>query len=120
MNQNVSLHNKPFYIIRHGETDWNKEHKVMGQTNIQLNENGVLQVKTVADKIQTLAIDIIVTSPLQRAKETAKIIAAKINKPIIIESDLKECCWGIMEGKVKGDASYKNLPFEPEKWWQEV
>jgi broad specificity phosphatase PhoE len=44
----------------------------------------------------------------------------KIQQPIAIENNLQECCWGIMEGKIKGDCSYNNIPFEPENWWQQV
>ena len=111
--------NKSFYFLRHGETDWNKQQKIMGQSDIPLNETGVLQAKTVAEKIQALSIDVIVTSPLKRAYKTAEIIGNKIDKPIFLEQDLREFCWGIMEGKVKGDRSYNNTPFEPEKWWQQ-
>ena len=111
--------NKSFYFLRHGETDWNKQQKIMGQSDIPLNETGVLQAKTVVEKIQVLSIDVIVTSPLKRAYKTAEIIGNKIDKPIFLEQDLREFCWGIMEGKVKGDRSYNNTPFEPEKWWKQ-
>ena len=110
---------KSFYFLRHGETDWNKQQKIMGQSDIPLNKTGVLQARTVAEKIQGLPIDTIVTSPLKRAYKTAEIIGNKIRQPIFIDNDLQEFCWGSMEGKVKGDRSYKNTPFEPEKWWKE-
>ena len=110
---------KSFYFLRHGETDWNKQQKIMGQSDSPLNKTGVLQARTVAEKIQGLPIDIIVTSPLKRAYKTAEIIGNKIRQPIFIENNLQEFCWGSMEGKVKGDRSYKNTPFEPEKWWKE-
>lgn len=112
--------NKSFYFLRHGETDWNKQQKIMGQSDILLNKTGILQARTVAEKIQGLPIDTIVTSPLKRAYKTAEIICNKISyQPIFIDNDLQEFCWGIMEGKVKGDCSYKDTPFEPEKWWKE-
>jgi broad specificity phosphatase PhoE len=110
---------KSFYFLRHGETDWNRQQRIMGQSDIPLNKTGVLQAKTVAEKIQVLAIDAIVTSPLKRAYETAEIIGNKIRQPVFIENDLQEFCWGVMEGKVKGDCSYKDTPFEPEKWWKQ-
>ena len=71
--------NKSFYFLRHGETDWNKQQKIMGQSDIPLNETGVLQAKTVVEKIQVLSIDVIVTSPLKRAYKTAEIIGNKID-----------------------------------------
>jgi probable phosphoglycerate mutase len=69
---------KSFYFVRHGETDWNKAKKIMGQSDIPLNENGILQAQAVAEKIQALAIDVIVSSPLKRAWTTAEIIGNKM------------------------------------------
>ena len=45
---------KSFYFLRHGETDWNQQQRIMGQSDIPLNKNGVLQAKTAAEKIQVL------------------------------------------------------------------
>ncbi len=44
--------NKSFYFLRHGETDWNKEQRIMGQTDIPLNNHGILQAQTVAEKLR--------------------------------------------------------------------
>lgn len=110
---------KSFYFLRHGETDWNKEQKVMGQCDIPLNKTGVIQANNVAQKIKSLKINTIVSSPLKRARETAEIIKDRINKPIVIEKNLQECAWGIMEGKIKGNNFYKGIAFNPERWWQE-
>lgn len=114
----MNIPQKPFYFIRHGETDWNKAGKVMGQKDIILNENGIAQAHVAAEKFKSLLIDVVIASPLKRAYLTAEIIAKKINKPIIVEENLQECCWGIMEGKLKGDCSYNGIPFNPEEWWQ--
>ena len=81
---------KSFYFLRHGETDWNKQQRIMGQSDIPLNKNGVLQAKTVAEKIQVLPIDAIVTSPLKRAYATAEIIGNKIRQTIFIENNIQE------------------------------
>ena len=81
---------KSFYFLRHGETDWNKQQRIMGQSDVPLNKNGVLQAKTAAEKIQVLPIDAIVTSPLKRAYATAEIISNKIRQPIFIDNDLRE------------------------------
>jgi len=43
---------KSFYFLRHGETDWNKQQKIMGQSDIPLNKTGVLQARTVAEKFK--------------------------------------------------------------------
>lgn len=67
---------KDFYYIRHGETDWNLAHRGMGQKNIPLNARGVQQAHEAAKILAKESIDTICYSPLDRAKDTAFIIAA--------------------------------------------
>lgn len=90
---------KPFYFIRHGETDWNKEGKVMGQADIPLNQTGLEQALRAANLLQNIEFDRIVSSPLSRALKTAQIIAEKKQKPIDILEELKELSVGILEGQ---------------------
>lgn len=92
----------PFYFVRHGQTDWNKARIVMGQTDIHLNEAGIQQAQELAQKIAGLKISHIVSSPLTRAKQTAEIIAAVLQKPIVVIEELKEVFGGSIEGKKKG------------------
>lgn len=61
-------------IVRHGETDWNKEGRCQGKTNISLNENGIAQAENLKNKLNISKIDVCFVSPLKRALETAKII----------------------------------------------
>lgn len=63
------------YLIRHGETDWNKQHKIQGCEDIPLNEEGRVQVARVADSVLAYDPEIIWTSPLSRARESGAIIA---------------------------------------------
>ena len=93
----------PFYFIRHGQTDYNLENKVMGQIDIPLNEVGLEQAKVVANKISHLEISHIVSSPLTRAMQTSEIIATNINKPITIVDELKQNYLGILEGRNKAE-----------------
>jgi len=66
------------YFTRHGQNEWNAKNIVCGVNDIPLNEKGKAQAKYLADKISDIGdIDIIVSSPLSRAKETAEIIAKK-------------------------------------------
>ena len=104
------------YLVRHGETDWNLEGRLMGQTDIPLNKNGMNQAKTLQKKLENIKFDICYTSPLKRAKETAEIICE--NKCDIIEDDLlKEKCAGKYEGKLKNeiDWSDKDASIEPDE-----
>lgn len=85
------------YMIRHGKTDWNLKHLVQGSVDIPLNEEGINEAKSVAVKIDLSKIDVCISSPLQRASETAKIIIQ--NKlPIIYDDLLKERNFGDFEG----------------------
>ena len=63
------------YLLRHGETDWNKAGLLQGHTDIPLNENGRKQMRETARKLGDLGVkmDVILSSPLHRARESAEI-----------------------------------------------
>ena len=65
------------YLVRHGETDWNRQHRIQGLTDIPLNETGREQARDAGRLLARRTWDGIVTSPLSRAVETASIIAAE-------------------------------------------
>jgi broad specificity phosphatase PhoE len=93
---------KDFYFIRHGETDWNVEHRGMGQKDVPLNQKGERQAAEAVKYLESEKIKTICHSPLQRAKRTAEIISEKLKLPMFEIPELKECCWGEREGQVKG------------------
>lgn len=95
----ISILHQPFYFMRHGETDWNRQHVYMGSKDIPLNKNGIKQAERAAQLLKDEPITQIISSPLLRATKTAEIIASVIQVPITIIEDLKECHWGIMEGQ---------------------
>lgn len=86
------------YIIRHGQTDWNIEHRTQGQTDIALNTNGIKQAELITRKIVNLKIDNIISSDLKRAYMTAQIINKNFNKNIKTDKRLREFCFGTLEG----------------------
>lgn len=91
------------YLLRHGETDWNKEERLQGHNDIPMNEQGVMQIRKVASYIhsQGLEIDVIISSPLSRAGMSAEIVAEKIGyarKDILIEPLFIERSFGNAEG----------------------
>lgn len=69
------------YLVRHGETDWNRERRIQGSTDIPLNETGRAQAKATGRLLSRRSWDLIVASPLARAFETATIIAREIGLP---------------------------------------
>ena len=86
------------YIIRHGQTDWNIEHRTQGQTDIVLNTEGIKQAELITQKIANLKIDSIISSDLKRAYMTAQIINEKFNKTIEADKRLREFNFGTLEG----------------------
>ena len=86
------------YLIRHGETDWNRLLRFQGREDIPLNENGIRQAKASGLALAQTGIKAVFTSPLKRARQTGEIIAAAaglpsqavFNLPELIERDLGE------------------------------
>ncbi|MBQ6486583.1 histidine phosphatase family protein [Candidatus Saccharibacteria bacterium] len=85
------------YLARHGQTDWNLEHRAQGQVDIPLNETGIKQAEELREKLKSYHFDICYASPLSRAAETAKI-AVDGQCEIIFMDDLKERYFGSLEG----------------------
>lgn len=91
------------YLLRHGETDWNQTGRLQGHTDIPLNQNGKEQISKAAEILTDLQfpIDLIISSPLSRARESAEIVAGRLaykKKNIVIEPLLIERCFGLGEG----------------------
>lgn len=86
------------YIARHGETTWNVEDKVSGRTDVPLTEKGMEQARALAEWMSGLPIDVILASPLQRARRTAECVAEKHGLPVLTEERLIEQDYGIYEG----------------------
>lgn len=86
-------------LVRHGQTDWNLKGRYQGQSDVPLNENGRAQAHSLAEQLQNQSILAIYASHLQRAKETAEIIAAAIHLPVTLDSRLAEINQGEWEGQ---------------------
>jgi broad specificity phosphatase PhoE len=86
-------------LMRHGETRWNREGRVMGRNPVELSENGRAQVEAVVVLARSLRPDLIVTSPLVRARQTAEIIADGLGGVEITEDPgIAEVSYGRWEG----------------------
>ena len=68
-------HRTRLVLVRHGQTDHNREGRLQGQVNIPLNENGRRQAESLARTVAAFPPDVIVSSPLSRARATAAAIA---------------------------------------------
>ena len=71
------------YVMRHGETPWNKERRLQGRHGADLNEEGVLLAEITRDGMRDIPFDICYTSPLVRARHTAEIVIGDRDIPIV-------------------------------------
>lgn len=108
------MYNMTIYMIRHGETDLNKIHKLQGHSDIELNDYGRELAKITGQALKDVRFDYVFTSPLSRAKETAKILL-KNNEDkrmedneldLIIDERIKEISFGEFEGLSYNDKNF--------------
>ena len=87
------------YLTRHGETEWNEKGMMQGWQDSPLTELGENQAIWLRERMKNLHIDIIYSSPIGRAFDTAKIIKGDRNIPLITDEGLKEMNFGLWEGQ---------------------
>ena len=115
-SQEVPLTRKPFWFLRHGETDWNARGISQGNVDIPLNPTGIAQARSAANMLRHRGIATIVSSPLSRAKVTADIVSEALGIPVQVDPDLREVAFGVQEGQAMSDwfASWLQGTFTPE------
>jgi broad specificity phosphatase PhoE len=88
------------YLIRHGETDWNRQGRWQGQSDVPLNDQGREQARQIAEKLADISFDAIYSSDLSRASEVARIIAQRQGDevPIVLDQRLREIHQGEWQG----------------------
>jgi len=96
------------FLARHGETDWNRERRVQGHTDIPLNDEGRRQAQRLAARMQGIAIDALVASDLVRASETARIVGDALGLAPVLSAAWREIGLGALEGR---DAPGANKDF---------
>ncbi len=103
-------------LVRHGETQWNREKRFQGQIDVPLNETGRLQGEQVAQFLKSIPLRYAVSSPLLRPKQTAEMILhyhPTVN--LELEADLKEISHGLWEGKLEAEIA-ADFPGMLEQW----
>ncbi|WP_339058409.1 2,3-diphosphoglycerate-dependent phosphoglycerate mutase GpmB [Candidatus Regiella endosymbiont of Tuberolachnus salignus] len=104
------------YLVRHGETQWNVAQRIQGQSDSPLTLEGERQAKLVANRVKIEKITHIISSDLNRAKQTAEIIAAACGGlQITTDSRLQELDMGVLEGR-----EIKSLTEEEERWRRSI
>ena len=96
------------YFTRHGETVWNVENKICGVTDIPLTDKGRAQARALGRRLaaEPTGITRILCSPLVRASETARLIAAETGLPLTVEPRLREQAFGRYEGTPRNGAAF--------------
>ncbi|WP_443750488.1 histidine phosphatase family protein [Asticcacaulis solisilvae] len=87
-----------FFVLRHGQTDWNLEARLQGSTDIALNDTGRQQARHAGEVLTGHGIDRIIVSPLSRAMETAQLVGKALNLAPEIDPRLTERNFGQFEG----------------------
>jgi broad specificity phosphatase PhoE len=90
-------------LARHGETDWNRELRIQGSSDVALNDLGHEQVRRLAGELADVHLDAIYASDLARARETAEAIAATHGLDIHLDERLRERSFGSWEGLSRED-----------------
>jgi broad specificity phosphatase PhoE len=90
-------------LVRHGETDWNRERRFQGHADTPLNEAGRLQAHELAELLRHEGASAIYTSPLRRASETARIVAERIGLDAQAHEALREIDVGDWQGLTVDD-----------------
>ncbi|MEQ1759268.1 MAG: histidine phosphatase family protein [Vicinamibacterales bacterium] len=85
-------------VVRHGETEWNRQRREQGHLDSPLTENGVRQAEALARRLGHLTIDALYSSDLGRAVQTAEVIGAACKQPVRLDQQLRERHMGVFQG----------------------
>jgi probable phosphoglycerate mutase len=85
-------------LVRHGETDWNADGRLQGQTDRPLSDFGRRQARQLAEELAEEPLEALYASDLVRARETAEIVGRRIGLPTLLDPELREKNWGTWEG----------------------
>lgn len=88
-------------LTRHTETDWNAAKRIQGQSGTGINRRGEEQARRLGESLHRLEIQRIISSDLRRAHETARIIAEILGLTVEYDRRLRECSFGVLEGKTR-------------------
>lgn len=103
------------YLVRHGKTEYNSVKRYAGRTDVPLSQEGIAQAHKTAELLKNIPFDVIVSSPLLRAKTTAEIIAKyHPDIPIVFNDGFCERSFGDWEGQEYRDRSYIDYICLPE------
>jgi probable phosphoglycerate mutase len=106
----IRVFERPFYYLRHGETETNAYRLVAGSLDVDLTPLGREQAQAAAKRLAGEPITHIYSSPLKRARHTAEPIATALKLPVTIIAEIAERNWGDLEGKPRGSRRKGMMP----------
>lgn len=107
---------KTLYLFRHGETDWNRDGRMQGGTDVPLNENGRRQALRLREFFDSNPVEIFLSSDLSRARQTAEIAAGDCGAPIVVDARLRETNLGDAEGLTTAEFVARFGPEVMKEW----
>lgn len=107
------------YIMRHGETAWNAQRKIQGVADIPLDEKGRKLAEITGRALRDVKFDLVITSPLCRAKETARLVIEDRMIPWIEDQRIQEICFGVMEGMQISGSDHPQFQENLQKFFQD-
>lgn len=93
-------------MVRHGETDFNRERRVQGHLDVPLNATGMAQARAIAQRLASFPLVHCVASDLARAADTARQIAARHGLDVEFTPDLREAHLGVLQGRLYDESSH--------------
>ncbi len=110
------MKNTTILLIRHGETSWNAVRRLQGHTDIPLNEEGARQAGALAQALAAGQVEVLVSSDLQRAMQTAQAVAGQYDGlEVQTDDQLRERCYGVFEGMLYAEIE-QQYPAEYALW----
>ena len=100
--------NTVIYLTRHGQTMWNIEKRLQGRGHSPLTEDGIERAKELRERVKDIKLDVIYSSPIERALTTANIIKGDKNVEVVTDDGLREMCFGDYEGKITDEVMKEN------------
>lgn len=92
------------FLVRHGATAWNEAGRLQGRSGPGLSERGEREADAVARVLSEESVARVVTSPLARARETASVVAAAVDAPVVTDPGWRERSFGRLEGAPSSEA----------------
>lgn len=117
MSENIGP--RTLFLFRHGETDWNREGRLQGHTDMPLNSTGIGQARLLGERLRPHRLDAVVSSDLARARTTAEIVAEILGIPLWTDRGLRETSVGAAEGLLWAEAKAQFGAELTERWYSD-